>query len=63
MSKKYIGIKGRQVSVYIDEARLEWLQDQVRKGTFKNISEGIRESVTVMKNVTERLDREATENV
>ena len=55
--------KKRQVSAYIDEARLEWLQDQVRKGAFKSVCEGIRESITVMKNVTERLDREATENV
>ena len=52
----------KQFSIYIDEKLLEWLQDQVRKGTFKSVSEGIRESVTVMRNVTERLDREAMQN-
>lgn len=46
----------------MDEKGLEWLQDQVRKGRFKSISEGIRESVTVMRNVTEELDREAMQN-
>ena len=54
--------KKHQVSVYIDEARLEWLQDQVRKGTFKSVCEGVRESITVMKNLAERLDREAMSN-
>ncbi|MCJ7561234.1 ribbon-helix-helix domain-containing protein [Candidatus Bathyarchaeota archaeon] len=48
----------KQFSIYMDEKGLEWLQDQVRKGRFKSVSEGIRESVTVMRNVTERLSKE-----
>ena len=35
----------KQVSVYIDDENHEWLEDQVRKGKFKSISQAIRECI------------------
>lgn len=29
-------------NVYLDQELLDWVEDQVRKGKFKSISEGIR---------------------
>lgn len=38
-----------QVSVSIDDENLEWLQDEVRKGKFKSVSEGVRTAVKIQR--------------
>lgn len=38
-------MKKTRFTIWLNEEQIEWLEDQVRKGTFKNISEGIRQCI------------------
>ena len=59
MSKKpylIVGEPKKHITTYLDQETIEWLEDQVRKGHFESISDGIRKCIVSMRERWEKIE-------